>query len=160
MNLVTPRFTLLQKKVSFDDQPTDLFYTLCIGNSNVMALLMTAPGANLAIENDDGKTVEQLARYSSNWSNVTTLETDLGNFLKNINAPRDGNHKSVLALIPGTMEQIQAEVLALKESMRNMQMGQGGARINVPECPVSEASKKTFFLLSPKLVWVGGGQKS
>ena len=43
------------------------------------------------------------------------------------NALRDGNHKSVLALIPGTMEQIQAEVLALKESMRNMQMGQGGA---------------------------------
>ena len=77
MNLVTPRFTLLQKKVSFDDQPTDLFYTLCIGNSNVMALLMTAPGANLAIENDDGKTVEQLARYSSNRSsNVTTHEED------------------------------------------------------------------------------------
>ena len=42
----------------------------------------------------------------------------------------------MLALIPGTMEQIQAEVSALKESMRNMQMGQGGARINVPECPV------------------------
>ena len=49
---------------------------------------------------------------------------------------RDGNHKSVLALIPGTMEQLQAEVYTLKESMRNMQTDQGGARINVPECPV------------------------
>ena len=49
---------------------------------------------------------------------------------------RDGNHKSVLALIPGTMEQLQAEVSTLKESMRNMQTDQGGARINVPECPV------------------------
>ena len=52
-----------------------LFYTFHKGNSDVMALLMTAPGANLAMENDDGKTVEQLARYSSNWSNVTTLKT-------------------------------------------------------------------------------------
>ena len=52
-------------------------------------------------------------------------------------ALRDSGHKSVLALIPGTMEQLQAEVLALKGSMRNMQMGQeGGARINVPGCPV------------------------
>ena len=47
---------------------------------------------------------------------------------------RYGNHKTVLALIPGTMEQIQAENLALKEAMRNM--GEGGARIKLPECPV------------------------
>ena len=49
---------------------------------------------------------------------------------------RDGNHKSVLAVIPGTTEQLQAEVSALRESMKNMQMGEGGARISVPECPV------------------------
>ena len=49
---------------------------------------------------------------------------------------RDGNHKSVLAVIPGTTEQLQTEVLALRESMRNMRMGEGGARISVPECPV------------------------
>ena len=56
--------------------------------------------------------------------------------MKNIESLRDGNHKSVLVLIPGTMEQIQAENLALKELMRNMQMGEGGARIKIPECPV------------------------
>ena len=49
---------------------------------------------------------------------------------------RDGDHKSVLAVIPGTTEQLQAEVLALRESMRNMRMGEGGARISVPERPV------------------------
>merc|ERR1711971_43808 len=80
------------------------------GNADVMAVLITVPGASLAVRNQAGKTAEQLAR--------------------------DGNHKSVLALIPGTVEQIQAEMSALKESIRNIQMGQGGARINVPECPV------------------------
>jgi len=81
------------------------------GNSDVMALLISAPGANLSLTNKAGKTAEQLARA--------------------------GNHKTVLALIPGTMEHVQAENSALKESMRNMQMGQqGGARIKVPECPV------------------------
>merc|ERR1712130_942136 len=81
------------------------------GNSDVMALLISAPGANLSLTNEDGKTAEQLARA--------------------------GNHTSVLALIPGTMEHVQAEMSALRESMRNMQMGQQrGARIKVPECPV------------------------
>jgi len=81
------------------------------GNSDVMALLMTAPGANLAVKNYSGKTAEQLAR--------------------------SGHHKTVLALIPGTKEQLKAENLSLRKSMRNMQMAQGGgARINVPECPV------------------------
>ena len=61
-------------------------------------------------------------------------------------ALRDSGHKSVLALIPGTMEQLQAEMLALKGSMRNMQMGQeGGARINVPECPVIWTSCLSLF---------------
>ena len=50
---------------------------------------------------------------------------------------RSGHHKTVLALIPGTKEQLKAENLSLRKSMRNMQMAQGGgARINVPECPV------------------------
>merc|ERR1712130_5418 len=81
------------------------------GNSDVMALLISAPGANLSLTNEDGKTAEQLARA--------------------------GNHTSVLALIPGTTEHVQAEMSALRESMRNMQMGQQrGARIKVPECPV------------------------
>ena len=46
-----------------------LVHTFHKGNSDAMALLMTAPGANLAIENNAGKTVEQLARYSSIRSN-------------------------------------------------------------------------------------------
>ena len=49
---------------------------------------------------------------------------------------RDGGHISVLALIPGTMEQLQAKVSAMEESMRNMEKGQGGPRIHVPECLV------------------------
>ena len=49
---------------------------------------------------------------------------------------REGNHKAVLALIPGTPEQMQAEMAALKETIRNIQMGLGGAKIHVPECPV------------------------
>ena len=32
------------------------------GNADVMALLVTAPGANLAEKDKDGKTAEQLAR--------------------------------------------------------------------------------------------------
>lgn len=73
------------------------------GNAEVMALLMRTPGADLAVKNNAGKTAEQLAR--------------------------DGNYTSVLALLPSTMEHIQADVSALRESMRNLQMGQGGARI-------------------------------
>jgi len=80
------------------------------GKAEVMALLIRTPGADLAIKNNAGKTAEQLARA--------------------------GNHTSVSALFPGTMEQLQAENLSLRESMRNMRMGQRGARINVPECPV------------------------
>merc|ERR1712130_295302 len=78
------------------------------GNSDVIELLISTPGANLALTNKAGKTAEQLARA--------------------------GNHKAVLALIPDTMEHVQAKVSFLEESMRNMQMG--GARIKVPECPV------------------------
>jgi|ERR1712192_10643 len=89
---------------------TPLHFAAKKGNADVMAVLITVPGASLAVRNKAGKTAEQLAR--------------------------DGNHNSVLALIPGTVEQIQAEMSALKESIRNIQMGQGGARINVPECPV------------------------
>ena len=65
--------------------------------------------------------------------------------MKNIELLRDGNHKSVLVLIPGTMEQIQAENLALRELMRNMQMGEGGARIKIPECPVIENLSSNIF---------------
>ena len=46
---------------------------------------------------------------------------------------RDGGHISVLALIPGTMEQLDAEILALREAVRIMQLG---PRVYVPECPV------------------------
>ena len=42
----------------------------------------------------------------------------------------------MLAQIPGTPEQMQAEIATLRESVRNIQMGMGGARIHVPECPV------------------------
>ena len=54
---------------------------------------------------------------------------------------RDGGHTTVLAMIPGTMEQMQAAVLALNESLRSKQMGQ---RMLVPECPVIQHS---FFLI-------------
>ena len=121
------------------------------------ALLVTAPGADLATTNKAGKTAEQLARYSLNQGFVptNTLSTEekgaegsqlcynglneefcFSDLESKISLCRAGNHKSVLALIPGTMEQMQAEMSALRESVRNMQMGQGGARINVPECPV------------------------
>merc|ERR550532_3073717 len=81
------------------------------GKAEVAGLLIRSPGADLTIKNNAGKTAEQLAR--------------------------DGNHTSVSALFPGTTEQLQAENLSLRQSMRNMQMGrQGGARISVPECPV------------------------
>ena len=46
---------------------------------------------------------------------------------------RDGNHMLVSALFPVTMEQLQAENLALRQSLMGQQ---GGARINVPACPV------------------------
>ena len=54
---------LLQKRVSSDHQLSSYFVK---GNADVMALLVTAPGANLAEKDKDGKTAEQLARYSSN----------------------------------------------------------------------------------------------
>ena len=54
---------------------------ICEGNSDVMALLITAPGANLALKNKDGKTAEQMARYSRNLgfipSNTFTLRRGL-----------------------------------------------------------------------------------
>ena len=36
--------------------------TVCEGNADVMAVLITAPGASLAVRNKAGKTAEQLAR--------------------------------------------------------------------------------------------------
>ena len=48
--------------VYFDDHLKVIFE----GNAEVMGLLMTAPGADLALKNKSGKTAEQLARYSSN----------------------------------------------------------------------------------------------
>ena len=54
----------------------------------------------------------------------------------NLYTSRDGDLKTVLAQIPGTPEQMQAEIATLRESVRNIQMGMGGARIHVPECPV------------------------
>ena len=123
--MATHRFILLQKRVflllSF------AFKNVCEGKGEVIALLIRAPGSNLSIKNNAGKTAEQLARYSSSRSNNKQTNNP-----KNVNMLRDGGHRSVLALIPGTMEHVQAENLALRESMRNMQ----AARIRVPECPV------------------------
>ena len=65
---------------------------------------------------------------------------------------RDGGHKAVLALIPGTTEQIQAEMAALRESIRNMQLGQGGPRINVPECPVIQNKFPLSFIFGFRFV--------
>ena len=48
---------------------------ICEGKAEVMGLLMKAPGANLAVKNKDGKTAEQLARYSFRRTNIETLTT-------------------------------------------------------------------------------------
>ena len=49
---------------------------------------------------------------------------------------RDRNLKAILTLIPGTPEQMQAEMATLKKSIKKIQMGLGGPTIPVPECPV------------------------
>ena len=42
----------------------------------------------------------------------------------------------MLTLIPGTPEQMRAEMATMKKSIRNIQMGLGGPKVPVPECPV------------------------
>ena len=49
---------------------------------------------------------------------------------------REGNFKDMLTLIPGTPEQMRAEMATMKKSIRNIQMGLGGPKVPVPECPV------------------------
>ena len=49
---------------------------------------------------------------------------------------REGNFKDMLTLIPGTPEQMRAEMATMKKSIRNIQMGLGGPKLPVPECPV------------------------
>jgi len=40
---------------------------------------------------------------------------------------------------------VKCEMSALKESLRNTQMGQGVPRINVPECPVIQTVSPDFW---------------
>ena len=49
---------------------------------------------------------------------------------------RDRNLRGILTLIPGTPEQMQAEMATLKKSIKKIQIGLGGPTIPVPECPV------------------------
>ena len=58
---------------------------------------------------------------------------------------RDRNLKAILTLIPGTPEQMQAEMATLKKSIKKIQIGLGGPTIPVPECPVKN---KLIHLMS------------
>ena len=46
--------------ISYED--ISIYTHICEGYAHVMALLLTAPGANLEVKNNAGKTAEQLAR--------------------------------------------------------------------------------------------------